>query len=490
MIFETVRTEGLAQLSYFLADDTARVAAVIDPRRDVEVYLELARRHEVRITHALETHIHADFVSGARILAERTGARVCVGRSDAYGYSPDRLLDDGDEVAVGELTLRVFHTPGHSPEHVCFAMAGPGGGGGDEGGGSSHGDAGEGRDPEDGRGRTWAVFTGDTLFAGSVGRPDLAAGLDPEEQAGRLHDSIHEKLLPLGDHVLAFPGHGAGSPCGADIGDRDVTTLGIERRTNSKLDVASREAFVETVLEDLPDEPAYYARMKEVNARGPDPAAVLPHLPALDPDAFARAMEQPEAMVVDAREIVAFGGAHITGSLNIADRGSFPVWAGRILRPDQRILLVLPHPDRLDEVHRHLFRIGLDDVGGYLAGGMRRWIESGRSMASRPDLSVHELHHRIREGEDGDALQVLDVRSDEEWAMGRIPGARHVFVPDLVHELDRLDRDRPVAVYCGSGYRSSLAASLLEREGFAHVYNVPGSMTAWLAAGYPLEDGG
>lgn len=479
MIFETVKTEGLAQLSYFLADDSARVAAVIDPRRDVEVYLELARRHGVRITHALETHVHADFVSGARILAERTGAEVCVGRSDDYGYAPDRLLEDGDEIELGRLRLRVLHTPGHSPEHVCFTLASPDGGDGDV---------------ED---EPWAVFTGDTLFAGSVGRPDLAAGLDPEGQAVRLHASVHETLLPLGDHLLVFPGHGAGSPCGADIGDRDVTTLGIERHTNPKLRADSRDAFVERVLADLPDEPAYYPRMKEVNARGPDPAAALPHLPALDPESFARAMEEEDAVVVDAREIEAFGGAHITGSLNMADRHSFPVWAGRILRPEQTILLVLPHEDRLDVVHRHLFRIGLDDVTGYLAGGIRSWTEAGRPFVVRPDLSVHELWHRIREGEveiDGSSrgdgeLQILDVRSDEEWEAGRIPGALHVFVPDLPDELDGLERDRPVAVYCGSGYRSSLAASLLAREGFARVHNVPGSMSAWLAAGHPLERG-
>lgn len=467
MIFETVKTEGLAQLSYLVGDPAAGTCAVVDPRRDVEVYLELARRHGVRIDHVLETHIHADFVSGSRELARHTGAPVRAGRSDAYGF-PHEPLDDGDVIRLGDLRLRVLHTPGHSPEHVCYVLSG--------GAGASE---------------PWGVFTGDVLFAGSVGRPDLAAGLSEEELARALRQSIVEKLLPLGDDVVVFPGHGAGSPCGSEIGDRDVTTLGYERRHNEKLaadggEPPDEDDFVRAVLGDLPEEPRYYSRMKEINAEGSETAGGLGHLGALSPAEFRARADAEGTVVVDAREIVAFGGGHIEAALNIALRDAFPVWAGWLLDPGDELLLVPPDASDVDTLHRHLHRIGLDRVGGWLRRGMRGWIEAGHSYVRRPDMTVHELRDRLRDG-DGE-LQVLDVRSDAEWRTGHVPGARHVYAPHVPAAADELDRERPVATYCGTGYRASAAASLLERLGFDRVHNVPGSMEAWNAAGYPLED--
>lgn len=463
MIFETIESPGLAQRSYVVGDDDEGVCAVIDPRRDVDVYLQIARDHQARITSVLETHIHADFVSGSAELARRTGAPLHTGSSDRYTF--DRSpLEQGEVVRVGRRRLRALHTPGHSPEHLCFALSD----GADE-------------DP-------WCIFTGDTLFAGSVGRPDLSTEAEDEELAKALHRSLTEHLFPLGDHVVVFPGHGSGSPCGSSIGGRDLTTLGQERRSNDALQ-GGEEAFVRQVLADLPEEPLYYPRMKEVNAGGPAGAEEPPHPPVLSSGAFRDAFREEATVLVDTREIVSFAGAHIPGALNIPLRRRFPIWAGWMLNPDREILLVVEEPRHVESIRRHLFRIGLDRVRGYLRGGMRQWIEAGSSVSTRRDLSVHQLAELVLGSGDG-RLQLLDVRSEAEWRSGHIPGARHVHAPFVDEVVDELDRDRPIATYCGTGYRAGIAASVLERHGFAEVRNVPGSMTAWRAAGYPTEDGG
>lgn len=464
MFLKTIHTEGLAHFSYVLGDERRGVCAVIDPRRDVDVYLEVGRTHQVRITHVLETHIHADYVSGSRELAARTGAELYVGAAEVYGFE-HRPLRDGDTLSVGGLALRVLHTPGHTPEHVCFLVRG--------GKGAS---------------APWGLFTGDTLFAGEVGRPDLLGEGTEESLARRLYHSLHDRLIPLGDGIEIHPAHGAGSPCGASIGDRTTSTLGYERIHNPRLQVKSKEEFVGEILGSAPPAPFYYPRMKRINAEGPRVLGCPPPLEPLEPERFREEMQQPDTIVVDAREIEAWGGAHIAGSLNIALRKAFPLWAGWLLRPEQRILLILADPRDADVVQRHLLGVGFETLVGYLRFGMRGWIEAGLPFESTPQMSVHELRERV--DDQSEALQVLDVRGDGEWAQGHIPTARHVYAPFLPEQLDNLDRDRPLVTYCGSGYRSSMAASLLEQAGFRQVYNVPGSIAAWTAAGYPLESSG
>lgn len=461
MILEKIESEGLAQLSYVVGDADAGVCAVVDPRRDVEAYLEIARRHQVRIVHVLETHVHADFVSGSRELAARTGAPIRVGRSEEYGFDHEPL-DDGDVVEVGSWRLTVLHTPGHSPEHVCYALS-------------------------DGKETPWAVFTGDALFAGSVGRPDLATGGDPEELARRLWRSLKEKLLPLEDGTVVFPGHGAGSPCGGSIGSRPLSTIGRERAHGEKLRAGDEDDFVDRVLGDLPEEPRYYSRMKRVNAEGSEPRGPMPSLAPIPPGTFHERMDADAVIVVDTRSIEAFAGAHVEGALSIALRSSLPVWAGWMLDPERSVLLIVDDERDVDVVQRHLWRIGIDDVEGYLEDGMRGWFETGLPIVRREEWSVHDLERHVRDGPPD--AQVLDVRSAEEWEEGHVPHARHVYAPFVGERLDELDRERPVVVYCGSGYRSSLAASVLEREGFDRVHSVPGSVQAWKAAGYPLVDG-
>lgn len=458
MFLETIKAEGLAHLSYLLGDDAAGVCAVIDPRRDVSVYLDLARQHNARITHILETHIHADFVSGSRELQAETGAAIYVGESEEYGFA-HKPLHEGDTLTLGNLTLKALHTPGHTPEHISYLVRG--------GKGSQE---------------PWALFSGDTLFAGEVGRPDLLGPGSEQVLARALYHSLHDKLLKLGDEVEVYPAHGQGSPCGGSIGDRNRSTIGYERLHDPKLQAMSEDAFAALVLSDLPPAPFYYPRMKKVNAKGPKLLHGLPHVQALDAATFEAEMQNPDTIVVDTREIEAFGGAHIRGALSITLRDEFPQWAGWMLKPEARILLVLTDEDKLVEVETHLLRVGYENIVGFLRQGMRGWFEVGRPFERTCELSVQELHAKLAAGKD--TFQLLDVRRDDEWNEGAIPGAKHLFAPYLPEHLEVVEKGTPVVVYCGSGYRASVAASVLQRNGFTDVCNVPGSMAAWKAAGY------
>ena len=461
MLLETVESKGLAHLSYVLGDDDEGVCAVIDPRRDVSVYLDIARRSNCRITHIFETHIHADFVSGARELASQTGAQIVGGVSPEYGFELHQARD-GETFSLGALTVKVLETPGHTPEHISLLVSG--------GKGS--------KEP-------WAVFTGDTLFAGEVGRPDLLGAGSEQELARKLFHTLHEKLFKLGDEVEIYPAHGSGSPCGGSIGDRLTSTVGYERLNLPKAQIKDESEFVKTVLTGLPPAPEYYPRMKKINAQGATVMGCMRNLPPLDAEKFEEAMRGDNVQILDAREIEAFGGAHIAGALNIALREEFPVWSGWMLRPEQKILLVLSDEGDLDLVQRHLLRIGIENIAGFLRHGMRGWLEAGKPFQTLPQMSVHDLKQRL---DNGDTLRVLDVRPDGEWEAGHIKGAVHIFAPKLTQGDLPFERDEPVVAFCGSGYRASIAASVLQARGFQNVSTVPGSMKAWKAAGFDVEN--
>lgn len=459
IIFEPIKTPGLAQLSYIVGDDAAGVAAIIDPRRDVEIYLQRSRELGIRITHAIETHIHADFVSGSRELQARLGVIVLAGRSDDYqfDYQP---LNDGDTLTLGKISLQALHTPGHTPEHISLLIT----------------DARQGDQP-------FGLFTGDFIFNLDVGRPDLLGAGTEQRLARQLYHSLFETLVPLGDRLEIYPCHGAGSACGKSIGDRTQSTIGNERLFNPALQARSEDEFVEWLLSDMPEPPSHYARLKRVNAHGAPVRGCLQAPQSLAVEAFRTLMGQPRTIVIDTRSLLAFGGGHIPGALNIGLGTSFPVWAGRMIDPEQLILLVTEDAAALKAATEHLFRIGLDNVGGYLHGGMTNWYTEGLPIERTPQMTVTELQGQLGRRD----LTVLDVRSPQEFSRGHVPGAQHIFLPHLVEQLSELDRACTIATYCGSGYRASIAASLLQKHGFDSVVNIPGSWSAWRSQDYPIE---
>ncbi|MDP9353075.1 MAG: rhodanese-like domain-containing protein [Chloroflexota bacterium] len=452
LVLEQIYTEGIAQLSYVVGDDAQGVVAVIDPRRDVEVYLELARRRGVRIAHIVETHIHADFASGSRELQAKTGATIHGGRSDAYEFPV--------EPSLGSVTLRTLHTPGHTPEHVSLLVS----------------DAAQGPEP-------FGIFTGDTLFNLDAGRPDLVGGGTERYLAARLYRTLFEKLVPLGDRIEVYPGHGAGSACGTAIGDRRMTTIGNERLFSPALKQRTEEEFVGWILGSLPEPPRHYARLKKLNARGMPVLGDVPTLPPLSTSEFREKMAQEGTVAIDARSILAFGGGHVPGALNIALRAEFPNWVGWMVEHERTILLVVEGERDAQAAAEHLFRLGYGRVAGYLHDGMTSWQNAGLPLERVGEWTVHDLDANRQEP----GVTVLDVRSDSEWEGGRVPGARHVYVPHLEERLGELDPEATVAVYCGSGYRASIAASVLQKHGFGRIVNVPGSWTAWKSVGLPVE---
>ncbi|MHB8283083.1 MAG: MBL fold metallo-hydrolase [Caulobacteraceae bacterium] len=456
LLFEPIYTEGLAQISYLVGDTKAGLAAVIDPRRDVQIYIDMARARGVSIIYALETHIHADFVSGVHELKARTGGAIVGGKADGYQFELDQWAG-GEMLKLGSVRLQGLHTPGHTPEHMSYLIF----------------DSEQGDD-------SFGVFTGDTLFNLDVGRPDLLGHGSEHALALQLHDSLFDKLIPLGDRMEIYPCHGAGSACGKSIGDRRQSTIGNERRFSPALKPRSSEAFADWLLKDMPEPPRHYARLKMVNAAGAPLTGFAPSPTPLTPAAFqARAKT---AFVVDVRSILAFGGGHVPGALNIALRDEFPSWAGWVVPPDQDILLIGENVQDVSLAALQLYRIGLDRVVGYLHNGMTDWQNAGMSLQSTQEWTVQTLNARRAEPD----VLVLDVRGDDEYAKGHVEGAKHIFVAHLGDHLDALDRAKTIVCYCGSGYRASIAASLLQAAGFERVANVPGSWMAWKAAGLPI----
>ncbi len=463
LVFERVLTEGLGDLSYLIGDDATGRAAVVDPRADVDVYLGLARQHRVSISHIFQTHIHEDFLSGAVELAHQSPGAIVFASHDggaaSYGYEHEPV-HDGDRFNFGSVTMTARHTPGHTPEHMAWLV------------GESK------RDPE-----PYAVFSGGSLLINAAGRTDLLGREETERLVRLQYHTLYRFFLGLPDHVIVHPTHAHGSPCGASIGDRLSSTIGYERRFNPFLQHADEASFRAFALGDLPAKPVYYPRLKETNTAGPDVLGALPRVAALTANAFAKAVSEKLGTLVDTRAMLAFGGGHIDGALNIAGLPELSIWAGWMLRADEPILLVLERDDDVERIVRLFLRTGFTRFAGYLVGGMKAWDNAGMPLARTSQLTVHDLNdHRGK-------IDVVDVRSAEEWRKGHIPGAKHVFLPDLEKSLAKLDPARPTAVYCDSGYRASLATSLMQRRGFSHVSNVPGSWQAWTKANYPVETG-
>jgi len=460
MYFRQFYLGCLAQASYLIGSEGE--AVVVDPRRDVEEYLADAEAQGLAIKYVVETHLHADFVSGHRELAERTGATIVFG-ARAGAALPHRAVRDGDEIRVGKVTLRILETPGHTPESLSVLVT-------------------DGEAPSE----PPLVLTGDTLFIGDVGRPDLAGsyGYSAQEMAAMLYDSLHGKLLMLPDAAAVYPAHGAGSLCGRNISKETSSTIGHERRTNYALQPMSKEEFVRLATVDLPELPEYFGRDVAINREGARPLSDRPLPPALEPATLA-ARAGAGAQLLDVRSAAAFGTGHVPGSWSIGLAGQFASWGARLLDPQREIVVVAEDEAGVAEATMRLSRVGLENVTGHLAHGLVSWHAAGFPVERLPQWPVDELRARLEQ--DAPRLQVLDVRRPSEHASGRVPGALNIPLDRLEHESGALDRSRPTAVICASGYRSSTACSLLRRQGFESLHNVVGGTSAWITAGFPTE---
>ena len=456
MYFEQFYLVCLSHASYMIGSEG--VAAVIDPQRDVEIYLEEARKHGLRIEHVLETHLHADFVSGHSELAARTGARIYLGEK-AHAQFPHVPVHDTDEIRFGRCRLQFLETPGHTMESISILVTDLD------------------RSPE-----PFAVLTGDTLFIGDVGRPDLSGEMTPQELAGKLYDSLHNKLLKLSDSVEVYPAHGAGSLCGRQMSSERVSTIGKEKASNYALRPASREEFVRLLTSELPERPGYFALDAELNRAGAPPLSELPPLSAL-PAGEVLAKQKEGAVVLDTRPADQFAAAHIPGSIFIGLSGQYASWAGTLLGLETDLIVVAENPEQVDESRVRLARVGIERVIGYLADGIAGWTRQGLPVVQTPQISVEELHRLLRE--DGREIQLLDVRRPPEWEEAHIEQATLKPLHKLTTLLGDLSPDRLTVVHCQSGYRSLIATSLLQRSGFQQVINVTGGFDAWRACHLP-----
>jgi hydroxyacylglutathione hydrolase len=457
--------EGLGHISALVADDAKGVAAVVDPRRDVDVYLREAAARGLRITHVAETHLHNDYVSGGRELAALTGAEHVIGAGAelAYDHRPVRQDDTFD---VGALRFTVLETPGHTPEHVAYAVA----------------DRSRADEPVH-------LFTGGSLLVGAVGRTDLLGPERAEPGARQMFASLHGRVLRHEDFVSVLPTHGGGSLCSKDIATTPQSTIGFERRHNGLLGIADVDAFVRALLTDQPAFPRYFRHMRPLNQSGPTPVGRVPEGEPLSVERVAQ-LVAGEHVVVDLRTPGEFAVAHVPGAISIPAGSSFGTWLGWVVPFGQPLVLILPSAAEWDDAVRQALRIGYDEVAGHLQGGFARWQDAGQPLESSGGATVGQLRAFLAGGRAGDhGPLVLDVRQADEYERGHVPGAVHLMAGDLPDRLGDLPRDRPIMTICASGYRSSVAASLLRRAGFEDVTWVSGGVPAWRAAGYPVESG-
>ena len=460
MVVKPFVDEALGNSSYLVASEETGLAAVIDPQRDVDKYMQAAEGLGLRLAYALDTHLHNDFVSGVCELAAQAGLRV--GASAQAGLAFDHVpLSDGDRLALGELSIGVLTTPGHAPEHISFTVT-------------------EARQPSPS-----AVFTGGALIVGGAARTDLLGPDLSVPLARQLYHTLHHKLMALPDAADVYPTHGAGSFCAAPFSAERVTTIGRERLGNAMVRPQSQDAFVAHALEGLPSYPVYYREMRAVNRRGPRVFGGLPQPKPLPPEAARQLMDQGTA-VLDVRSGRAFSQGHIAGAYGIPLNAPLSTWAGWLIPFGTPLVLVTTDATEREPAVRHLIRIGFDDVRGYLDGGIDSWARAGLPITRVSVMTTGELRERL--GAD-DAPIVLDVRQDAEWLAGHIPGAVHVENGRLPYDDLPLPMDRPIAVHCQVGPRATAAVSVLERRGYRDLFFVKGGFAAWEAAGYEIERG-
>lgn len=450
--------EGLGNSTHLVVSERERVAALIDPLRDVDRYLEAAAAAGISITHVFETHIHNDFVTGSRELAARAGARVVASAQADLQFDHERV-SQGQTVAVGDIKLQVIETPGHTPEHVSYLA----------------------RDMR-AADQPAVLFSGGSLLVGAVSRTDLLGHEHTVGLARQLFHSLHEKILPLSDDVQVYPTHGAGSFCTATPGSARSTTIGQERRLNPLLRLETPESFAAELQRIMPSYPAYYHHMRALNQSGPRVLGRLPEPAPLAPVDLQARMARGEA-VVDLRPVARYVEAHIPGVYHVELRPAFGVWVGWVVPFGTPVLLVSETSDVHQEAVRQLIRIGYDELPGYLEGGMAAWERAGLPVAHLPVLTVAEVRERLERGE---PLVVLDVRQDAEWVAGHIPQARHVEAGALATSPPELPRDVPIVAHCGHDQRGATALSALERAGYANLRLMGGGFGDWQELGHPV----
>ncbi len=449
MFIQQLYTPCLSEAAYFIESNGE--AAVIDPLRDIEVYLELAKERKARIKYIFETHFHADFVSGHLDLSQATGAPIVYGPGAQASFSIHQAKD-GEKFKLGEISIVLLHTPGHTLESSCFLL-------------------------KDEKGRDHCVFTGDTLFVGDVGRPDLAQKgeeLTTNDLAGMLYDSLHRKLFPLADDVLVYPGHGPGSACGKNLGPDKQSTIGREKETNYAMKAESREAFIKAVTDGIPAPPSYFPINARINKEGYDnlEEVVRESMSTLEPETFAQQAAKEGVIILDTRNAEVFTQGFIPGSISIGLEGRFAEWAGSLLPFDAPILLVT-EPGKEKETIIRLARVGFHKVQGYLAGGFESWKEWGGDTDMVVDVEADEL---IMDMPFDDKLLVVDVRKPEEFEKGHLEEALNIPLQEMADpgSMALLEEDQNIYVHCSTGYRSVIAASLLKRQGIHNLRNVVG----------------
>jgi glyoxylase-like metal-dependent hydrolase (beta-lactamase superfamily II) len=462
VIFKQFYLPCLAHASYLIGDEATGTAAVVDPQRDIDQYIAFASEHALKIKHVFLTHLHADFVAGHLELRDRAGATIYLGSTakTAYAFTP---LHDGDILEFGRIRLKTLETPGHTPESVSIVVY----------------------DLDASDTRPYAVLTGDTLFIGDVGRPDLrvALGWSATDLGGMLFDSLHEKLLPLPDQSLVYPAHGAGSLCGKAISKETVSTMGEQRRWNYALQPMTKEAFIGVVTADQPEAPPYFTYDAVLNSqeRPTLDQALAREMQPLDLD-IVLAIQADGAQVLDTRDPDEFAAAHLAGSINIGLGGQYATWAGTVLDRAHPIVIIAT-PGREHESAIRLGRIGFDHVAGYLENGLRALDPRPGLIASTEHLSAQAAAERLASAHPPLAI---DVRTPREREQKHIDGSLSVPLNRLADHLQSLPKDRHLLVYCAGGYRSSVAASLLQRSGFSSVAEIAGGFAAWEAANLPI----
>jgi hydroxyacylglutathione hydrolase len=458
MYFKQIAVPGMGCMSYVVGCPAAGVAAVVDPKRDVQDYLEISRNEGMKITHIFETHVHADHVSGNLELQSHTGADIYFYENAPVTF-PHKTVKEGDVIKLGVVKLEVLHTPGHTPNSISLLLT----------------DTSRSEEP-------WLILTGDLMFVGDIGRPDLAGDEILEEQVRNLYDSLYSKLGKLPGRVEVFPAHGQGSLCGKGMSFKSSSTIGFERHNNPILQLGSFEEFRENHVHDFPERPKSFSHIISTNMTGAPLLERCPIQRALTPQQFQDAMKAG-AVAIDTRDTAAFGGVHVPGSINIGFEKQTANWVGMVIEPGSDIVLVVTDEDRYDAMCTELHRIGYDNILGFLDGGIASWQLGGFPINRLSQISPRELKEKL-DAKDFD--HILDVRTKAEWNGGHVEQARHVPLTHILAEGLDLPKDEEVIVMCGVGYRGNITASFLQQNGFTHVHSLAGGILGWRNAGFPV----